>query len=44
MSQKVYGPTIQAINTSGQRNIYVSTSTPTSSQGQEGDIWLVYTP
>lgn len=44
MGQRIYGPSIQIVNTSGARNIFVSTSSPTSTQGQEGDVWLVYTP
>ena len=43
MSIKVYGPTILANNTSGQRNILISTSVPSSSDGRNGDVWLRYT-
>lgn len=43
MSIKVYGPTILVNNTSGQRNILVSTSLPLPTDGQDGDVWLKYT-
>lgn len=43
MSIKVYGPTILANNTSGQRNILISTSVPSNSDGRNGDVWLRYT-
>jgi hypothetical protein len=42
-SIKVYGETILETNTSGQRNILISTATPTISQGRNGDIWIQYT-
>jgi len=38
----VYGPTILPNNDDGQRNILVGTSAPTSSQGQDGDIYIQY--
>ena len=43
MSIRVYGPTIVTNNTSGQRNILISTSTPLSTDGRDGDVWLKYT-
>lgn len=43
MSIKVYGPTILATNTTGQRNILISTSNPTVLDGVNGDVWLKYT-
>jgi hypothetical protein len=43
MSIKVYGPTILTNNTSGQRNILISTSNPSSNDGRDGDVWLKYT-
>ena len=39
---QVYGPTILPSNDDGQRNIFVSTSAPTSTDGQNGDVWIVY--
>lgn len=39
---QVYGPTILTSNDDGDRNIYVSTSAPTSGQGQDGDVWIQY--
>jgi hypothetical protein len=42
-SIKVYGETILETNTSGQRNILISTAAPTISQGRNGDIWIQYT-
>lgn len=42
-SIKVYGATILVDNTSGQRNILISTGTPTITQGRDGDVWLQYT-
>ena len=38
----VYGPTVFTTNDDGDRNIFVSTELPTTSQGQNGDIWLIY--
>lgn len=43
MSIKVYGPTILANSTTGQRNILISTATPLITDGQDGDVWLKYT-
>lgn len=43
MSIKVYGPTILVTNTTGQRNILISTSNPTVLDGVNGDVWLKYT-
>ena len=40
---RVYGATILVDNTSGQRNILISTSAPTTLQGRDGDVWLQYT-
>ncbi len=39
---QVYGPTILTTNDDGDRNIYVSTAAPTSADGQNGDVWIVY--
>jgi hypothetical protein len=39
---QVYGPTILVSNDNGARNIFVSSSAPTSAQGQDGDIWIQY--
>jgi hypothetical protein len=39
---QVYGPTILPNNDDGQRNIFVSVNAPTSTDGQEGDIWIQY--
>ena len=43
MSIRVYGPTILANNATGARNILISTSTPSSTDGRDGDVWLKYT-
>jgi hypothetical protein len=44
MSIKVYGPTIVSDAAgSDDRNIFVSTATPSSATGKNGDIWLKYT-
>jgi len=40
---KVYGATILSDNTLGQRNILISTSAPSSTDGRDGDVWLQYT-
>lgn len=40
---RVYGATILTENTYGQRNILISTSAPTISNGRDGDVWLQYT-
>ncbi|CAB4128632.1 hypothetical protein UFOVP225_49 [uncultured Caudovirales phage] len=37
-----YGTTILPSNDDGQRNIFVSTAAPTSTDGQNGDVWIVY--
>jgi hypothetical protein len=37
-----YGSTILTSNDDGQRNIFVSTSAPASTDGQNGDVWIVY--
>lgn len=39
---QVYGPTILTTNDDGDRNIFASTATPTSADGQNGDIWIRY--
>lgn len=38
----VHGPTILPSNDDGDRNILVSTGTPTAADGQNGDIWIRY--
>lgn len=38
----VYGPTILTTNDDGDRNIFVSTVAPQSTDGQNGDVWIVY--
>ena len=43
VGKRIYGPTIEVQNVSGQRNIYVATTAPSNTDGQEGDIWIVYT-
>jgi len=40
---RVYGSDPLPENTLGVPNITVSTSAPTSTQGQNGDIWIQYT-
>lgn len=40
----VHGPTILPSNDDGDRNILVSVNAPTSTDGQDGDIWIRYTP
>lgn len=40
---RVWGPTIFTDNTSGDRNIFASTSAPSNLNGRDGDIWLTYT-
>ena len=39
---QVYGPTVLPSNDDGDRNIFVSSSTPSSTDGQDGDIWIQY--
>lgn len=45
MALRVYGATIvtNSTRTDGQRNIIASTTSPASTDGLEGDIWLTYT-
>jgi len=43
MSIRVYGPTILANTTTGQRSILISTSNPLVTDGKDGDVWLKYT-
>lgn len=42
---RVYGPvTAQQDLSTGSRNIYISAVAPANTQGQDGDVWLQYTP
>jgi hypothetical protein len=40
---RIWGPTIRTENSSGDRNIFASTGTPSNVAGRDGDIWLTYT-
>lgn len=42
MSIRVFGPTILTDNTQGSRNIIISTGTPSSGDGRNGDVWFKY--
>ena len=39
---QVYGPTVLTNNDDGDRNIFVGTTDPNATTGQDGDIWLKY--
>lgn len=44
MAITVYGPTIISDTAaSPDRDIFVSTATPSSATGKNGDVWLKYT-
>lgn len=43
MAITVYGPTVISDSSgSADRDIFISTSTPPSAAGKNGDIWLKY--